>query len=244
MLGEHYDDDDTRVILDVEFEFSHLSQDKSVAVFKVDCAEEIGGEVKRRLKGVTLDDINEPKHYVQVHRELNDTPIPGLSIDYEKLELSCDWHGLFTRFYGEEMLYHTLQAAWVEEKKDWTTNMGKMALRGQLDMMQLIQKAVHAFGDAAEESRYKARKARQRRQYKERGEEFGELGEPEEKALVKQIAKARQLASMEDDSDYEDDEVDEEDDDESDEWQTDGSEDDDENDEENEELRDGSGTHV
>lgn len=216
-----------RVNLDVEFEFSHLSQDRCIAVFKTDCAEEIGEDIRGRLKSIALDDIDMPKHYVQVHRELNDTPIPGLSIDYEKLELSCDWHGLFTRFYGEEMLYHNLQAAWVEEKKDWATNMGKMALRGQLDMMQLIEKAVHAFGDAAEDSRYKARKARQTRQYKERGEEFVEKGGPAEMELVNELEKARQLASMESDSDYE------EDDDESDEWQTDDSEGEDDNDEDN-----------
>jgi hypothetical protein len=208
-----------------------LSEDKQTAVFKTDddFDENLLDKIKGRLEGSALDDINVPKHLVQVHRDLNDTPIPGLSIDYEKLELSCDWKGLFTRFYGEDLLYYQYQAVWAKEKEEWVVDLGEKARRGELDMAQMIQKTMHAFADAVEDSRYKARTVRQRHQYRERGEEFRILEESAQKALMKRIAKVRQLASLEDDSDYDfDDEAEdhsiESGGDENDEWQADDNE--------------------
>jgi hypothetical protein len=168
--------------------------------------------------------IEEPQHYVEVHRDLNDTPIPGFPIDYEKLELTCDWRGLYTRFYGEEQLYGKYTKAWVEEKENWTKSIREQVERGELEMMEAIQRAMHAFGKGSDNSRKKARRARMKHQFRERGEEPNfDLPKGLENDLLKKMALARQMASLENDSEYD---FDGEDEDEarSDEWETDNSE--------------------
>lgn len=168
--------------------------------------------------------IEEPQHYVQVHRDLNDTPIPGFSIDYEKLELTCDWRGLYTIFYGEEKLYGKYTKAWVEEKEDWTKSMREQVERGELDMMEAIKRAMHAFGNGSDNSRKKARRARMKHQFRERGEEPDfDIPNGLENDLLNRMALARQMASLENDSEYEFD-GENEDEDKSGEWETDKSE--------------------
>jgi hypothetical protein len=190
--------------------------------------------ITQRLRNPAADQsIETPRHYVQVHRELNDTPIPDLSFDYEKLELSCDWRGLYTRFFGEEQLFHKYTKAWVAEKEGWAKDMRKQVEGGQLDMLKAMETLMYAFADGSDDGRKKARRARMKHQFRDRGEEIDlDLPSDEEDTVLKDIAIARQTASMENDSEYDFDEEDEDDEDgdgdeeedESDEWESDNSE--------------------
>ncbi|KAF4627489.1 hypothetical protein G7Y89_g10664 [Cudoniella acicularis] len=234
-LGEKWTDEIGRIVLNLEYNFSHLSNDQRIAIFETDVGDpEYTTEIRQRLKGIIADQerllfIESPPFNVQIHRELNDTPIPGLSIDFENFNLSCDWRGLFTRFFGEEQIYHKYLTKWSENNKAWATRMGDQAARGEIDMMTVIQNALESFAGASDESRKKARRARLNKQGKEQGKDWDwdVIGdENEDKLVLKRIAEARQLASMGEDSDFdeEEDEEGEEDedgdeDDEDDEWE-------------------------
>lgn len=50
----------------------------------------------------------------------HDIPIPVISITYETAELSCDWRGLFTAFYCEQLLYERLMGKWEMDEELWT----------------------------------------------------------------------------------------------------------------------------
>ena len=228
--GEMYSEEIGKVILDTEFKFHALSEDKSTAIFEGDVGEDHRDEVRSRLKGRMAETTNayaitDPYHMVQVHRDLNDTPLPGLTFDPENIHLSLNWRELYTRFYGEELLYH-------KGLKDWSNNdtlkqeLAEKAGSGQAGMMEVLMKAVHAFAGGSEETRKVARRARIWRQFKETGDDwdFETTGDPvEEKRVLDGLAEARQLAMKEEDSDYDKDESEddgsEERDEEGDEWE-------------------------
>jgi hypothetical protein len=208
-LGTHYTDDDDRIVLDSEFDFSHLSEDKVTAIFRI---EEFSGECKSVIRGYLRNyvedmDVEAPRHTVQIRRDVNDTPIPRLSIDYDKLELSCNWRELYTRFYGEEQLYHKLTGAWVKSKEEWAEDLKVKTDRGEVDMMVAMEEAIYAFTDGPQDSRKIARRARIRRQFRELdGREWdvkrdGDL--VEETWILSTLAQTQQLASMEEYSDDE-----------------------------------------
>jgi hypothetical protein len=230
------------VVLDSAFDFDRLSEDKNVAIFKMKPPQErYHKALRRRLKGAVEDTpIDVPVHTVQIRRQLNDTPIPGLSVDYEKWELACDWRGLFTHFFGEEQLYNKYTKKWAKDKEAWTSDIQKQVARGEIDMMAAIEKAIHAFAGGSDESKKMARRARIRRQYRqEQGYEYdfeqdGDVGE--EKAILKKLREREQFLFLEEYSDDEDAGADDEEDgdqDEEDEWED---EDDEEEDEEVEEA--------
>ena len=54
-----------------------------------------------------------PPHIVQVRRTANDTEIPGFEMDWETLELQCDWRGMFTALLSEQKLTGSLVRTWV-----------------------------------------------------------------------------------------------------------------------------------
>ena len=89
-----YNDDDVRVILDIAFDFDRLSDDKNPGLERYH-------KVRRsRLKrAVDCPPIVTLSHTVQIRRIVKDTPIPGLSIDYNNWELTCDWQALYTCFF-------------------------------------------------------------------------------------------------------------------------------------------------
>jgi hypothetical protein len=113
--------------VECQFTFSHLSEDKNTSVFA-----DRRGDYEGYLKG-TFDDIlrewasninlnfEDTHHTIEIaSRDLNDTPIPGISINYEAAELSCDWRGLFTAFYCEQLLYERLMGKWERDEEPWT----------------------------------------------------------------------------------------------------------------------------
>jgi hypothetical protein len=136
------------------------------------------------------------------------------------------------------MLYTKYTNEWVKSQEEWMKGVQKKVARGEMDLGKVLEQAIHAYGDNSELNRKRARKTRMRRQWAELGEERGveEDADSETKRMTK-MGKARQMASMIDDSDFEDEEGDddeEEDDEEEEEeeseddgWETDDSEGDD-----------------
>lgn len=180
-----------------------------------------------------------PCHTVQIRRELNDTPIPGKSINFDNLELSFDWRGLYTAFYVEEKCYENLTTEWAKSKEQWTIDLQAKMFRGEMDMQQVMMQAIEEFAGGSDKNKEIARRKRIRRQYKDIGTDwdFERDGDESEEKIAREkmtmVGNACYMQEFSDDESDEDDEENESDDDEDEEeensWEdTDGEEDDDE----------------
>jgi len=207
-LGTHYPDFDSdsdseeistpsKVLLDLRFELSHLSEDKSTAFFKVD------PPVNAKYKPLVCNAIKSylhanqfemPLHTVQVRHELNDTPIPGLHIDYDTMVLSCEWRGLFSTFFAEELLVHNLREKALEKFQAQRDALIENVHSGRVDMIDAMQQVLIACGDENDKARMKARRMRIRWQYEE--ESPGFEWRPEEWDLMEEERINRELKEM------------------------------------------------
>jgi len=235
--GRTYSEELGKIILDSEFEYESLSEDKKTATFKASIAETYENITFNAIQE-RMNDIENPQYTIQIHRDLNDSPIPNLSIKAEENSLQLDWKGMYTCFYGEELRYHKGLTVWTEKAKQ-----DLKAQTAQMDMVETMRLAIEAFAVASEESRKAARRARIVKQFRDKGEVWdGERvwDEDEEKQILEKLNEARQIASMAEDSDFdeeeeetdesEEDEEEEEGDEEEDEWEDasdDGDEDED-----------------
>ncbi|KAH6720967.1 hypothetical protein BKA61DRAFT_570597 [Leptodontidium sp. MPI-SDFR-AT-0119] len=214
------------------FDFLSLSEDGITATFAVntdDLPEILQPRARKRLREYVGNmDIEAPKHTVQIRRDVNDGPIPGLSIDYEKLTLSCNWRELFGAFYTEEYLCDKFTAKALEKRATWLEELKAQVDRKELNPMEVMKKALTAFEDDSKDCRKLARRARICWQFKiHDGTEwdFGRDGdEAVERGCLAKLQKIRFSASLEVFSDEEsgDDDGDEEtesDEDEDDEWE-------------------------
>lgn len=213
--------------LDSQFEFSHVSEDKTQATFVIDgCGEKYKPEVRERLEeAVNNRFIEAPQYEIQIHRDVNDSPIPGLSLHKENLELTFDWRGLYNIFFGEEQIYHRLLQQWTEGQEQWAIGIREKMERGELDMIQMMQQAVEGFAAGSENARKMARRARIRKEMKLNGIDWDadrDGDKSEEKRALKKLKDSRYLCSLETQSDDEDEETDRDADlssDEEDEWE-------------------------
>jgi hypothetical protein len=92
--------------------FTHLSNDHEIAffIFENEFATEFQEDFVESLKDYERHvDMEYSNHVIQVGRDVNDSPISGLVVDYTKMELSCKWKDLFSLFYGEEKVYLQLR---------------------------------------------------------------------------------------------------------------------------------------
>ncbi|KAE8447021.1 hypothetical protein EG329_011155 [Mollisiaceae sp. DMI_Dod_QoI] len=203
--------------LSCEFEFQHLSEDNNTATLCVD--KEMPDELKpitrkRMRESMAESHLEIPLHIIQIRRDINDGPISGLSIDYDKLELSCNWREVFTAFYGEEFLYHKLLTQAVAGRESWLAELKAKVDKKEMDPQQVIMKAINGFAEDNMLARKMARRARVKRQFAEfDGTEwdFSRDGDEDgEERVLKSLAQLRQFASFEEWSDDEDD-VDDED---------------------------------
>ncbi|KAK0104272.1 hypothetical protein ONS96_005364 [Cadophora gregata f. sp. sojae] len=228
-LADNSDEEDHEERLEIrhlvaDFNFSSLSEDRATATFTVDTdelPENLHPRVRKRLREyVNNMNIEVPRHTVQIRRDVNDGPIPGLTMDYDKLELSCDWRELFGAFYSEEYLYHKFTAKALTDRALWLTELKSKVDRGELDPMKVMTQALTAFADDSKDCRKLARRVRIGWQFKKHdGTEwdFGRDGdEAEEKRCLAELQKFRHFSSLEEFSDDDSEEGDEEEDDKSD----------------------------
>jgi hypothetical protein len=116
-----------------------------------------------------MKQFEKPPHTVQVRCELNDTPIPGLSIDYENMVLSCDWRGLYSAFFAEELLVDKIRDREMESFNTRRTALIDNVHGGQVNMIAAIQQMLGQYGNASDEARKQARRVRIQRQYEQEG---------------------------------------------------------------------------
>ncbi|KAI9702781.1 MAG: hypothetical protein M1836_007995 [Candelina mexicana] len=158
--------------------FSHVSpDDKNIAIFvgAEEYLEEHKEAVPRILPSIIEerdlpDRLYSPQHTVQIRREINDPELPGLSIDYEKLELSLNWRELYCNFFAEEKLITTILDQ-IHETDRHVLHRKASAK----DMKKLMLAAIYKVHDVWEASRLEARRLRVRRQLREQqGIEYDE----------------------------------------------------------------------
>lgn len=214
--GETWDDKIGRVVLGGTFDFSHLSEDQTTAIFKMDPEHEDYNDIIRsRLQQCRESmDFEEPQHRIQVRSELTDGPIPAASFDYGKFQLSCNWRELYNAFWGEIQLASSMDVDWVKKQEGLVNGLkGKME-RGELNMEAMMMEVLMGFESSYSGNVKKARRARIKRQYKQRdGFDWDENNEDyvrEEPRILKALAKERQLVSMQE---FSDDEMEDDDDD-------------------------------
>jgi hypothetical protein len=106
---------------------------------------------------------------VQVRHDLNDTPIPGFSIDYDTLTISCDWRGLFSAFYAEELLVNNMRDRAMEQFSARRDAMIADVHAGRLDIVESMKQMLTKYGDETDNARKLARRVRIRRQYERDG---------------------------------------------------------------------------
>lgn len=213
------------MVLDLNFKYNRVSEDGITAIFTVDCADEHKPEVRKRLRNYADQFLpEEPGHTIQIRREINDTPIPNQSFDYENLELSCDWRGLYSAFYAEEQCYNNLTKGWAKSREQWALDLHAKMLRGEINMQQMMLRTIKEFAGGSGINKEIARRARIRRQYVAIGSDWNfendgdEYQEKDIRDQMNALGNAIYLqefsdeSSVEDDEQEDDDEFDEDDD--------------------------------
>lgn len=165
-----------------------------------------------RLKEAAFgDNIVRAQHTIQICSDLTDGPIPGLSFDYETIELSCNWKEMFTIFWSEVQMTSNITREWVNNQETWMKGLKAKVQSGQLDMGAMIMEAMAGFANsnqnAAKEARRHRIKLLIKKTYPE-SEDF-KIDEVEEEKILNELGKKRQVYGMMDD--FEDDDEDEED---------------------------------
>jgi len=168
--------------------------------------------VATRLKEAAFgDNIVRAQHTIQICSDLTDGPIPGLSFDYETIELSCNWKEMFTIFWSEVQMTSNITREWVNNQETWMKGLKAKVQSGQLDMGAMIMEAMAGFANsnqnAAKEARRHRIKLLIKKTYPE-SEDF-KIDEVEEEKILNELGKKRQVYGMMDD--FEDDDEDEED---------------------------------
>jgi len=196
-----------------------------------DAAEEYHEMIRERLRHyIEENNIEAPRHTIQIKYDLTDGPIPGLSLDYENFTLSCNWHELFTIFYAEIQLTSKTNHDWVKSQESRMLGLRAQMESGQLDMMSTLMQAMTEFASSNDKGLKLARRARIKRRFKELDIDWDPEADgypSEEKVLLKHLAEVRELIGFEEFSDAEGDdeeavdEEDEEEEDEEDEWEDD-----------------------
>jgi len=163
--------------------------------------------VATRLKEAAFgDNIVRAQHTIQICSDLTDGPIPGLSFDYETIELSCNWKEMFTIFWSEVQMTSNITREWVNNQETWMKGLKAKVQSGQLDMGAMIMEAMAGFANsnqnAAKEARRHRIKLLIKKTYPE-SEDF-KIDEVEEEKILNELGKKRQVYGMMDD--FEDDE--------------------------------------
>lgn len=85
---------------------------------------------------------------VRIRHEINDTAVPGLDFDYKKLELSCEWKGMYSALFREERELARRRQTVLSEDKDELSLIKEEVDREGVDAMELMQ---HIFGPSTGE---------------------------------------------------------------------------------------------
>jgi hypothetical protein len=156
--------------LAADFVFAELSDNGRTATFRLEegIPEALIPPTKERMQRHIEDmDIADPKHTIQIRRDVLDGPIPSLSFDKSNCELSCNWRDLFTAFYGEESLARRLLDKWLDSKVTYLEELKAKMRRGEMGAERIISAAILEIGSGDEICRRNARRARIRHQFRD-----------------------------------------------------------------------------
>ncbi|KAG9239538.1 hypothetical protein BJ875DRAFT_448345 [Amylocarpus encephaloides] len=153
--------------------------------------------------------ILEPPQILRIHRDVNDTPVPGLRFDFDNFTMTCTWRGLLAWFYSEELRYHHYLQKWVEDNEKNMDILKDRLDKGEIDMNAVLQEALGMITGGDKDAWRVAREDRMKKLLAHTGDErVGDIfWQPklQDKAL-KRLVKHRQMASLEVDSDFDGDE--------------------------------------
>jgi len=226
-VEEEEEDERDSMTCDLEYEFSHLSEDKTTATFHpvdFNINTKHKATISSRLQSaMDRKRIEVPKYTTVVHSDVNDGPIPDLSLDEKTLQISLDWRGMYSIFFGEEQIYHKLLSNWTKQQKQWTIGLQERMGRGELNMDDMLQQVLEGFATANEEARQNARRARIRREYQRFDPERDVMSlwnNEEEKKQMEALKQTRFVLGFPDGEESEEEDDDEEaEKDEEDEWE-------------------------
>jgi hypothetical protein len=146
---------------------------------------------------------------VLIDRDVNDGPIPGLSVndkDPKDLKLSCNWQKLLYYFYAEEHLYHAITARTREKRKSLLADLRVKADRGKMSISDMNKKVLEMLQNDSHTARKMARRARIQRQFMENNGPEWDFCRDDGNLAVEQrrlyfIEKMRRRASLDDEND-------------------------------------------
>ncbi|KAL8880232.1 MAG: hypothetical protein Q9198_002321 [Flavoplaca austrocitrina] len=102
-----------------------------------------------------------PRHYISIAKDANDTELPALEWDSERIEISVDWQQMFHKFFAEEDAYQRA----VHDALDGQGPRLRAKLdAGEADQMECFEMAFKIIVDAQKNSRKSTRRDRLRRQ--------------------------------------------------------------------------------
>ncbi|KAL8890206.1 MAG: hypothetical protein Q9192_005901, partial [Flavoplaca navasiana] len=102
-----------------------------------------------------------PRHYISIAKEANDTELPALEWNSERIEIALDWEKMFHKFFAEEDAYQRA----VHDALDGQGPRLRAKLdAGEADKMECFEMAFKILGDAHDNSRKSTRRDRLRRQ--------------------------------------------------------------------------------
>ncbi|KAK7026502.1 hypothetical protein VNI00_015582 [Paramarasmius palmivorus] len=131
-------------------------------------SEEDTTDEARRTKLVTkvkkVFDYGNPPHrpeiVVQIRHYVNDTWVPSMEVDWDKLEVKIDWIGLYTEFFRETKEKNRRMGEFMESVKPTLIEMRTKAENGEIDAMEPFKWSLNAYGEALDKNNLEVRAER------------------------------------------------------------------------------------
>ena len=91
------------------FGFDRLAPNSTMAIFKIDdCHKKFIPVIFERIRSCAgMPHPRRPKHMLEFRRHVNDTKLPGFTVDEQNKEISFDWLKAFSLFFAEEKVKNT-----------------------------------------------------------------------------------------------------------------------------------------
>lgn len=97
---------------------------------------------------------------VQVRHEVSDTPIPGLEVNFGRLELSCGWRGAYNAFFRKERQCKIRMSEETEAKKERILEMRAQIERGEMNETDALGMVLNKFCESLDRTRKILRRER------------------------------------------------------------------------------------
>ncbi|KAK8009138.1 hypothetical protein PG991_011689 [Apiospora marii] len=172
--------------------FGHLREDGERAVFVGDHAYEKNKSVQLSRGGTLYEKIisdwrdslmelleepayaiNQPRHILFVRREVNDTELPELEVDFDNIEVSVLWKPMLSMLYGEAEYFKWAQKVQSQNEPEAQScrakAMGAQAQAGELSMDAFFKYAVRVVSEQAGDAQAEVRRQRLLRWHRKHG---------------------------------------------------------------------------